>query len=209
MKDRDKFSKIIFEFKVLGGTIMNINYIILATKEFNNKYPGIGNSLAYGFSCYPDDDYYYASAKINECFKAFHVTENAVSFDINFCNTAAKGRGSFIITAIYDSKSEPFYVIPEPWNYVEDMIERCTNINLDQTAIAYDKFFDEFEGNLKNMSSNELSKFIPEAINIQIRVTEFYSHLMIADKTGYLLPKRYQNNLYWRLPRSIKWEDKV
>ncbi len=188
---------------------MNVHYIILASKEFSSKYLGAAESLAFGFDSDPDNDYYFASVQIRKCFKAYSVTEGSISFDIDFHNTMAHGRGPFMINTIYDCKSESFYVIPEPWNYVEDMIERCTNIDLEYTAIAYDKFFNELEENLKNMSIDELNKFIPEIINIQTRVTEFYGHLMLADKTGYLLPERYQNNLYWRLGRSIKWEDKV
>ncbi len=188
---------------------MNVHYIILASKEFSEKYPSAVASLACGIDSDPRDDYYYASIQIRECLRHQHIAKGSVTSDIEFCNTTAHGHGPFMITAIYDCKAESFYVIPEPWSYVDDMIERCTNINLDHTAIAYDKFFDEFEENLKSMSVDELNKFIPEVVNIQTRVTEFYAHLMIADKSGYLLPERYQESLYWRLPRSIKWEDKV
>ena len=187
---------------------MNANYIILASKEFTSKYHGIAASLACGFESYPDEDYYNASIYIKKCLKAFYVTENYVTFDIEYCNTRTH-RGPFKMTAIYDCKSEPFYIIPEPWNYVGDMIERCTSINLNQTAISYDKFFDEFEESLKNMSADEIKKIIQEVTDIQTRVIEFYGHLMLADKEGYLLPERYQDNLYWRLGRSVKWEDKV
>ena len=50
---------------------------------------------------------------------------------------------------------------------------------------------------------DELNKLIPEILNVQTQVSEFYGHLMLADKTGYFLPERYQNNLYWRLPMSL------
>ena len=188
---------------------MNVHYIILATKEFSKKYPSAMASLAYGIDSDTMTDYYFASVQIRECLKHQHIAKDSVSFDVDFYNTATHGRGPFLLTAIFDCKSEPFYVIPEPWSYVEDMIERCTSIDLNHTAIGYDKFFDEFEKNLKDMSVDELNKFIPEVLNVQTRVSEFYGHLMIADKEGYFLPKRYQNNLYWRLPISIKWEDKV
>ena len=59
------------------------------------------------------------------------------------------------------------------------------------------------------MSADEIKKIIQEVTDIQTRVIEFYGHLMLADKEGYLLPERYQDNLYWRLGRSVKWEDKV
>lgn len=188
---------------------MNVNYIILTSKEFASKYHGIAASLACGFESYPDEDYYSASIYIKKCLKAFYVTENYVTFDIEYCNTRTTHRGPFKMTAIYDCKSEPFYIIPEPWNYVDDMIERCTSIDLNQTAISYDKFFDEFEESLKNMSADEIKKIIQEVTDIQTRVIEFYGHLMLAEKEGYLLPERYQDNLYWRLGRSVKWEDKV
>lgn len=188
---------------------MNVHYIILASKSFNDNYPNIMASLACGIDSDPRDDYYFASTQIKECLMHHHIAKGSITFDMDFYNTTAHGRGPFLITAIFDCKSEPFYVIPEPWSYVEDMIERCTSIDLNHTAIGYDKFFDEFEKNLKDMSVDELNKFIPEVLNVQTRVAEFYGHLMLADKTGYLLPERYQNNLYWRLPMSIKWEDKV
>lgn len=183
---------------------MNVHYIILATKKFIANYPNAMASLACGIDSDPMDDYYFTSAKIRECLMHHHIAKGSITFDVDFYNTTAHGRGPFLITAIFDCKSEPFYVIPEPWSYVEDMIERCTSIDLNHTAIGYD----EFEKNLKDMSADALNKFIPEVLNVQTRVTEFYGHLMLADKTGYFLPERYQNNLYWRLPISIKW-DKV
>lgn len=188
---------------------MNVSYIILASKKFDNKYPGIATSLSYGFSSYPDDDFYNASVRIRNCFKTFSVTEGPVSFDVDFCNSKAKGHGMFIITAIYNCTSETFYVIPSPWEYADEMIEKYTDINLNQVAIGYDKFFDDFEENLRKMSTDKLNDFMPAVLNIQTRITEFYGNLMLADKEGYYLPERYQNNLYWRLPRSIKWVDRV
>ena len=181
---------------------MNVHYIILASKNslFNAN---VIASLACGFDSDPRDDYYFASTKIKECLMQHHIAKGgSITFDVDFYNTTAHGRGPFLITAIFDCKSETFYVIPEPWSYVEDVIERCTSIDLNHTAIGYE-FFDEFEKNLKDMSADELNKLIPEFLNVQTRVSEFYGHLMLADKTGYFLPERYQNNLYWRLPMSI------
>lgn len=74
---------------------MNVHYIILASKSFIANYPNAMASLACGIDSDPRDDYYFVSTKIRECLMRHHVNKGSITFDVDFYNTTAHGRGPF------------------------------------------------------------------------------------------------------------------